>query len=348
MYKKRFNKIFYNFLKTDYPENLIPKKRWTKKQKKIVFTKKVKITLKKRIQKAEDIILNKNSFTPLKTTKRYYLYPLEQIKHELFKRGKDYKSSSHFLHVLKERKKLSLLYGGLSNRFFRKIYSQAINIQGKFTQNLILLLEKRLDVTLYRICFFNSIPSARQAISHNLILVNGKTVNISSYCVKAGDVITINEKHFNILKNKIYKNIQNKIFIRKSRFILSPGLLANYLKSFKKDKKSLLYFLQNNTQSTLQLDLLNNLSKIEKCCLYRNIEKWNYSEKQKYKYCLYKEHLSKHRSHRQTLIGMRYSAMKPIHVEVSYKVLTAIILFSPLKVSFPALLDLELIKRSFR
>ena len=95
---------------------------------------------------------------------------------------------------LNAKQKLKGYYGNINERQFRNIYRQAITKRGDTTENLIGLLESRLDTVIYRAKFTPTVFSARQLINHGHIKVNKKKVNISSYMVKEEDVIEIREK----------------------------------------------------------------------------------------------------------------------------------------------------------
>lgn len=85
-------------------------------------------------------------------------------------------------------------YYGVLERQFRHYYDLAQKREGKVGEQLLVVLESRLDNIVYRLGFANSRPEARQLVVHNHFLVNGKKVNIPSYLVKPGDVISISEK----------------------------------------------------------------------------------------------------------------------------------------------------------
>jgi small subunit ribosomal protein S4 len=74
---------------------------------------------------------------------------------------------------------------------FRNTFEKALGLPGKTGDNLIILLERRLDTVVYRLRFANSRAQARQLVNHGHIAVNGKRVNIASYLVRAGDVISV-------------------------------------------------------------------------------------------------------------------------------------------------------------
>ena len=94
---------------------------------------------------------------------------------------------------LKEKQKAKFIYGVLE-RPFRNYYAKAEKMEGMVGQNLMILLESRLDNVVFRLGFGRTRREARQIVDHKQILVNGKCVNIPSYLVKAGDVIEIREK----------------------------------------------------------------------------------------------------------------------------------------------------------
>ena len=95
---------------------------------------------------------------------------------------------------LNAKQKLKGYYGNINERQFRNIYRQAITKRGDTTENLIGLLESRLDTVVYRAKFTPTVFAARQLINHGHIRVNKKKVNISSYLVKDTDIIEVREK----------------------------------------------------------------------------------------------------------------------------------------------------------
>mgnify|MGYP003326468391 CR=1 FL=1 len=95
---------------------------------------------------------------------------------------------------LQAKQKLKAYYGNINERQFRNIYKKAVMLKGDTGENLIGLLERRLDAVIYRAKFVPTIFSARQFVNHGHILVNGKGVNIPSYRVNEGDVIELVEK----------------------------------------------------------------------------------------------------------------------------------------------------------
>ena len=97
---------------------------------------------------------------------------------------------------LREKQKVKRIYGVLE-RQFRRYFAEADRRRGNTGENLLSLLESRLDNVVYRMGFASTRAEARQLVSHKAILVNGNPVNIPSYSVKAGDVVSVREKSKN-------------------------------------------------------------------------------------------------------------------------------------------------------
>ena len=95
---------------------------------------------------------------------------------------------------LNAKQKLKAYYGNINERQFRNIYRKAINKRGDSTENLVGLLETRLDTVIYRSKFAPTVFAARQLINHGHFRVNSKKVNVSSYRVREDDVIEIKDK----------------------------------------------------------------------------------------------------------------------------------------------------------
>ena len=105
---------------------------------------------------------------------------------------------------LQEKQKVRLMYG-LNEKQFRKTFDNAGKMKGVHGENLLKLLESRLDNLVYRIGFSTTRRGARQLVNHGHITVNGKRVNIPSYQVKPGDVISLmdNDKELAIVKSSL-------------------------------------------------------------------------------------------------------------------------------------------------
>ncbi len=95
---------------------------------------------------------------------------------------------------LMAKQKLKGYYGNIGEKQFRKYYDEAVRRKGDTSENLIELLERRLDAVVYRLKFAITPFAARQFVNHGHILINGKRVNIPSYLLKDGDEIEVREK----------------------------------------------------------------------------------------------------------------------------------------------------------
>ena len=95
---------------------------------------------------------------------------------------------------LQAKQKLKGYYGNISERQFRRYYQEAVLRKGDTSENLIGLLEQRLDAVVYRMKLVPTVFASRQFINHGHIRINGKRVNIPSYMVKEGDLIEVKEK----------------------------------------------------------------------------------------------------------------------------------------------------------
>ncbi len=101
---------------------------------------------------------------------------------------------SDFGTQLRAKQKLKGYYGDLTEKQFKRIYAEAARVKGDTGENLIGLLERRLDAVIYRAKFVPTIFAARQFVNHGHITVNGSRVNIASYRVKEGDVIAVRDR----------------------------------------------------------------------------------------------------------------------------------------------------------
>ena len=107
--------------------------------------------------------------------------------------GQRRKKPSDFGLQLMAKQKLKGYYGNISEKQFRRYYAEAVRRRGDTSENLIGLLERRLDAVVYRMKFVPTVFAARQFVSHGHIFVNGKKVTIPSYQVREGDVISVKE-----------------------------------------------------------------------------------------------------------------------------------------------------------
>jgi small subunit ribosomal protein S4 len=101
---------------------------------------------------------------------------------------------SDFGTQLRAKQKLKGYYGDLTEKQFRKIYDEAERQRGDTSELLIGLLERRLDAVVYRAKFVPTIFAARQFVNHGHVAVNGRRVNIASYRIKEGDVVSVRDR----------------------------------------------------------------------------------------------------------------------------------------------------------
>ena len=99
---------------------------------------------------------------------------------------------------LRAKQKLKGYYGDVTEKQFKRTYAEAARMKGDTSQNLIGLLERRLDMIVYRAKFVPTIFAARQFVNHGHVTVNGKRCNIGSARLKAGDVVQVREKSRNL------------------------------------------------------------------------------------------------------------------------------------------------------
>jgi small subunit ribosomal protein S4 len=118
--------------------------------------------------------------------------------------GQSRKKITNYGTQLREKQKLRRYYGVLE-RQFERYFEEAERMRGITGDNLLQLLERRLDNVVYRLSIAASRPQARQLVRHGHILVNGKKVDIPSFLVKVGDVITVKDesKSLEVIKNNI-------------------------------------------------------------------------------------------------------------------------------------------------
>ena len=104
------------------------------------------------------------------------------------------RKTSDFGIQLSAKQRLRGYYGNITEKQFRRVYHEAVRRKGDTSENLIGLLERRLDAAVYRMKFVPTVFAARQFVNHGHVSVNGTRVNIPSYRLKEGDVIEVREK----------------------------------------------------------------------------------------------------------------------------------------------------------
>jgi len=134
---------------------------------------------------------------------------------------------------LMAKQKLKGYYGNIGEKQFRRYFKEANRLKGDTGQNLIGLLERRLDAFVYRACFVPTVFAARQFVSHKHVLVNGKVVNIPSYLLKEGDVIEVREDSKQIPmvilatdapERDVPEYVESDLKAKKATFLRTPKL----------------------------------------------------------------------------------------------------------------------------
>ncbi len=134
------------------------------------------------------------------------------------------RKQSEYATQLQEKQKVKFVYGILEKQF-RSYYEKAARMPGKTGENLLVLVERRLDNVVYRLGFAMTRREARQLVNHGHFTVNGKKVNIPSYLVKVGDVIEVKESSRQSVKFK--------------RFVGEDAIIVNVPQWLEKEKNSL-------------------------------------------------------------------------------------------------------------
>ncbi len=120
--------------------------------------------------------------------------PINNREHRPGQHGQRRRKPSDYGTQLAAKQKLKGYYGCVSEKQFRKYYDEAVRRRGDTSENLIEILERRLDATVYRMKFVPTVFAARQFVNHGHVKVNGKRVNIASYMVQDGDLIEVRER----------------------------------------------------------------------------------------------------------------------------------------------------------
>ena len=134
------------------------------------------------------------------------------------------RKESEYATQLKEKQKVKFVYGILEKQF-HSYYEKAIRMPGETGENLLILVERRLDNVVYRLGFAMTRREARQLVNHGHFTVNGRKVNIPSYLVKVGDVIEVRESSRSSVKFK--------------RFVGEDAIIVNVPQWLEKEKNSL-------------------------------------------------------------------------------------------------------------
>jgi len=342
-----------------------------------------------------------------RTRKSKYMFSLLQLKTEFSLKQTQHNKSSVFKILLEERKKCSIAYGCLNKKQMQKIFLQAKRFQGKFDENFVKIVESRLDVALFRLCFFPTLFSARQWVNHGHILVNNSVINLPGYQLKGGDIITVAPDKINVLKRAISLFIAEKIKIRACHYLVKINIFYGIIKScipcqkikplldlpsrisigkaFAKKgyahqkqtkirkillsfKKSFQTIVGKNTNKEEYRDKTSSLShysfakrnaqgvlkahRIQRFPLFFLLTKaflfFSKKEEQLLPFLKVRNLFTSARPLRQRVAAFKISGMKPLNLEVCYKNMVAIFLYSPQKVALPVSIDLHSIAKSIQ
>jgi ribosomal protein S4 len=185
------------------------------------------------------------------------------------------------------------------------------------------MLERRLDISLYRCGFFPSVYAARQWILHRRVFVNGKLSLRPSQVLKPGDIVTIDQKWHNLLKQQIFDRFI-QFFKNLSDVHKLPQEYPNLRSIF------LTKPLHNYDVVEIQDENVKSLNNLQDIKLNHDNTSRNYQK-----------------LFTNSTLYSSISPIKPVHLEISFDIFSFIYLYAPQKMAFPMLLDLAAIRKSF-
>lgn len=241
-------------------------------------------------------------------------YSIDQINFELKKVQS--RNITEFGYQLQQRKKFRWFYGGLSTRYVQKLLQST-----QSDIEVLQTLERRLDVSLYRCGFFQSVYAARQWILHGRVFVNGKCSLRPSHELRPGDIITIDQKWHSLLKQQIFE-----------RFVKFFKNLSN-VRKFTETYPNVRSIFLSKPLYTYSIDLFNN----EVSDVLKRFDSLKHDKTSRNYLKLFTN----------STLYYPISPMKPLHLEVSYDIFAMVYLYAPQKITFPALLDIAAIRKSF-
>lgn len=330
--------------------------------------------------KLQDLSTTSTNFSFMSRAPINLLFSVDQFFSEFSKKYPQRSKSSDFKLQLREQKKISIFYGGLTKKQLTKIVTQATSYKGQVTKNILSLLERRLDVVLFRSNFTKNVVSSRQLITHKKILINNKYMTSPSYMLRPGDIISVSPEYIKNMSRSLRDLLKNKFKIEENPYILPLETLNKWdnIKSsaLKCDIDLFVQLILKKLQIKLKNKSFqeNDLSQVIICSsamernqyiwdskdsmnkellgYYRNIllnlilDARNASTSRDFFMLILRTHLLKKRSKQDVLVGLQCIGRKPLHLEISYKLLTIIFLYSPQRIYYPFCLDLDLLRRS--
>lgn len=196
-------------------------------------------------EESKDLSKNLSLYLSLVEKPVNLLFSIDQFLFEFSKKTYQQKKSGEFFQQLKERKKLSLFYGHLTRKQIINLFDKVKKNKGYFSKNIFSLLERRLDVVIYRSGLTKTIVEARQLIKHKKILVNSNSLNVPSYSLNPGDVISFKPQ----IVEKLTHQLRNSTNARQVNQRLHPKIFGDFYSKLKKNlsnEKSIQYHTKLN------------------------------------------------------------------------------------------------------
>ena len=180
------------------------------------------------------------------------LFSVDQFLFEFSKKTYQQKKTGEFLQQLKERKKFSLFYGHLTRKQFVTMFKKIQQTKGFFSRNFLFLLERRLDVVLYRSGIVQTIAEAGQLINHKKILVNSHLVTLPSFFINPGDVISLTSE----TKKRLSQQLVEKVKIHLSSFPIKKTTRSRNFKIFQDFFLKLNFVLEKSLKNRKMVSFL--------------------------------------------------------------------------------------------
>ena len=205
-------------------------------------------------------LLDKRDISRLTLVDQYsiphVLFSIDQIRNEIVSRRTQTKTYSEFKSQLLEIKKIRILYGNISKRDLEKTVARMKTFSSTAGENLLVILETRLDVALQRCGFFATIQASRQSIIHGKIKVNFRYITFPGYLLKAGDIIKVIDKKLKPLQDsrRGYNSLQNSVI--GTKFASTPGIEKHDNKDFNTSKYTPISNLITNKALSPKTELL--------------------------------------------------------------------------------------------
>jgi small subunit ribosomal protein S4 len=237
-----------------------------------------------------------------------------------------------------ERRKLRIMYGGLSNREIDNSIRKGFIGRGRFGDNLFKLLESRLDVVLWRIGFFPTIPTARNWVACGRVLVNSRAVTVANYWLQPGDIVSISPQFIGSLR---------KFIAERRDTSLTPSCIASDAQALQRKRHTGGQPTPTSSPTTKLSWRDGSRRGLREPTLLSGGDVWRESSSLPLFGGLIGAPSPGASNQEQAgwSKGVGWFCVKSSHVEVSYPCLIAIYLYPPQKIFLPAPVDLETIRR---